>query len=170
MIPAGAGRPARPCYYLVRFLDCITTGGTVSVFEIDTSTEFGERVTRHLEDDRIVWLTTVDANARPNPSPVWFLWDGETVLIYSQPNTTKIRAIEANRRVTLNFNSNDNGGDVVILSGDAWVDAEAPPASEIPAYIEKYTAGLQGISMTPNDFAEAYSVAIRFRPTSLRGH
>ena len=27
--------------------------------EIDTSTDFGARVARHLEDDQVVWLATV---------------------------------------------------------------------------------------------------------------
>ena len=29
--------------------------------EIDTSTDFGARAARHLEDDLVVWLTTVGA-------------------------------------------------------------------------------------------------------------
>jgi PPOX class probable F420-dependent enzyme len=140
------------------------------MIEIDTSTEFGERVTRHLEDDVIVWLTTVGANTTPQPSPVWFLWDGDTVLIYSQPNTPKLRGIEANPRVSLNFNCTEIGGDVVILLGDAWIDREAPAANTVPAYVEKYTERMQGISMTPEQFAQAYSVPVRVSPTSLRGH
>jgi PPOX class probable F420-dependent enzyme len=138
--------------------------------EIDTTTDFGERVTRHLEDDVIVWLTTVGANATPQPSPVWFLWDGDTVLIYSQPNTPKLRSITANPRVSLNFNCTESGGDVVILLGDAWVDQDAPAANTLPAYVEKYAAGIESIGMTAEGFAEAYSVPVRVRPTSLRGH
>lgn len=137
---------------------------------IDTSTEFGERVTRHLEDDRIVWLSTAGSDGTPQPSPVWFLWDGDSVLIFSQPATPKVRNIEANARVSLHFNSNENGGDVVILIGDAQVDAETPAASALPAYVEKYIDGMNGISMSPEEFAAAYSVPVRVRPTSLRGH
>ena len=51
----------------------------------DTTTDFGRRVERRLRDEYLVWLTTVRADGLPQPSPVWFLWDGETVLIYSQP-------------------------------------------------------------------------------------
>jgi PPOX class probable F420-dependent enzyme len=138
--------------------------------DIDTSTEFGERVTRHLEDDRIVWLSTVGADSTPQPSPVWFLWDGDTVLIYSQPDTPKLRNIQTNPRVSLNFNSNANGGDVVVVNGDAWIDLDAPAANTVPEYVEKYADGLRGISMTAEDFTQAYSVPVRVRPTSLRGH
>jgi PPOX class probable F420-dependent enzyme len=138
--------------------------------EIDTSTEFGERVIRHLEDDRIIWLTTVGPDSTPQPSPVWFLWDGDAVLIFSQPNTPKLRNTRANPRVSLGFNSNANGGDVVIFNGDASIDLDAPAAKDTPAYIEKYTPGLRGISMTPEEFTAAYSVPVRVRPTALRGH
>jgi PPOX class probable F420-dependent enzyme len=137
---------------------------------IDTATEFGARVARHLEDDRVVWLTTVGPDQTPQPSPVWFLWDGDSVLIYSQPGTPKLRNIGADPRVSLNFNCDAYGGDVIILTGSATADGSAPPASAVPAYIEKYTEGMQSISMTPDGFAQAYSVPIRVTLTSLRGH
>ncbi|MBA3451126.1 MAG: TIGR03667 family PPOX class F420-dependent oxidoreductase [Chloroflexia bacterium] len=138
--------------------------------EIDTSTDFGARVAGHLADDLVVWLATVGPDETPQPSPVWFLWDGETVLIYSQPGTPKVRNIERNGRVSLHFNSDEHGNDVVVITGDARIDAEAPPANSVPAYTEKYADGMQSIGMTPDDFTRAYSVAVRIRPTSLRGH
>jgi len=138
--------------------------------EIDTSTEFGARVEQRLADERIIWLVTTDRDGAPQPSPVWFIWDGELALIYSQPNTPKLRNIEVNPRVSLHFNSDEYGGDVVILSAEAAVDPDAPPAYDVPAYIEKYADGLKSISMTPESFAAAYSVPVRLRPTGLRGH
>ena len=48
--------------------------------QIDTTTEFGERTVRRLEKELIGWLTTVDASGGPQPSPIWFVWDGETEL------------------------------------------------------------------------------------------
>ena len=138
--------------------------------EIDTSTDYGARVTRHLEDDRIIWLTTVGPDGTPQPSPVWFLWDGEVALIYSQPTAPKLRNIGRHPQVSLNFNCTPSGGDVVILAGDSWIDTEAPPASEMPAYVEKYMQGLREIGLTPDAFAQSYSVALRVRPTALRGH
>ena len=75
--------------------------------EIDTSTEFGARVEQRLADERIIWLVTTDREGAPQPSPVWFIWDGESALMYSQPNTPKLRNIEANPRVSLHFNSDE---------------------------------------------------------------
>jgi PPOX class probable F420-dependent enzyme len=138
--------------------------------EIDTTTDFGARVARHLAEDMVVWLTTVGPDLTPQPSPVWFHWDGETALIFSQPGTPKLRNIEMHPRVSLNFRGDATGGDIVILTGDAWIDFDAAPASAQPNYIEKYTGELAGIGMTPDAFAQAYSVPVRVRPTWLRGH
>ena len=57
-----------------------------------------------------------------------------------------------------------------ILTGDASVETGVAPANANSAYVDKYTDGIQGIGMTPDAFAQAFSVPIRVRPTSLRGH
>ena len=138
--------------------------------QIDTSNEFGARVARRLADEPIGWLTTVSADGAPQPSPIWFLWDGETALIYSQPNTPKLRHIAANPRVSLSLDGDGRGGDIVILTGEARVDAATPPADQIPTYLTKYAEGIQRIGLTPERFAQAYSVPIRLTPAKLRGH
>ncbi len=138
--------------------------------KIDTTTDFGRRVERRLREETVAWLTTVGADGTPQPSPIWFLWDGETILIYSQPNTPKLRNIERNPRVALNLDGDGRGGDIVILTGEARVDPNAPPARDHPEYLEKYRQGLERIGMTPEQFTASYSVPIRMTPTRLRGH
>ncbi|MGE3913750.1 MAG: TIGR03667 family PPOX class F420-dependent oxidoreductase [Chloroflexota bacterium] len=138
--------------------------------QIDTSTEFGQRSVRRLTDETIGWLTTVDANGTPQPSPIWFLWDGETAIIYSQPNTPKLRNIAANPRVSLHLDGNGTGGDIIILTGEARIDEAAPPSSDLPAYQAKYLKPItDGLKMTAESFAATYSVPIRFTPAKLRG-
>ncbi len=137
--------------------------------QIDTTSEFGARVARRLEDEQVVWLTTVGADGTPQPSPVWFLWDGETVLIYSQPNTPKVRNVARNPRVSLAFNATFHGGDVVVLTGDARIDDGAPAAHAIPEYVAKYAEGLTSLGMSAEAFATEYATPIRVRPKKLRG-
>ena len=137
---------------------------------IDTSTEFGARVERRLREETIGWQTMVGADGTPQPSPVWFLWDGETVLVYSRPGTPKLRNIEGNPRVSLNLHADGRGGDIVVLTGEARIDGAAPPADAVPAYLAKYREAMGRIGMTPEAFAAAYSVPIRMTPTRLRGH
>lgn len=137
---------------------------------IDTTTEFGQRVTRRLAEERIAWLTTVDSQGIPQPRPVWFLWDGATVLIYSQPGTQKLKHITARPEVSLHLDGDGRGGDIVVFTGRAEIDPAAPPADQVPAYVAKYEAGFARIGMTASQFAASYSVALRVTPLKLRGH
>ncbi|MCC6178117.1 MAG: TIGR03667 family PPOX class F420-dependent oxidoreductase [Chloroflexi bacterium] len=138
--------------------------------QIDTSTEFGARVARRLATEKVAWLTTVGLDGTPQPSPVWFLWDGEHILIFSQENMPKLRNIAANPRVSFTFDGDTRGGDVIVLTGTAAVAADAPPANEIPAYLEKYGQAIVGLGLRDEQFARGYSVPIRVTPTKLRGH
>ena len=132
---------------------------------LDTTTEAGGRAERRLHDEGIAWLTTVRPDGQPQSVPVWFWWDGETFLIYSQPGRQKLRNIRNNPRVGLNLNSNAYGGDVVRVEGTARIVEDAPPANEIGEYVEKYRDNMARIGFDPDGFARAYSVAIRVEPT-----
>ena len=70
---------------------------------IDLSTDFGKHVDRRLQEEWIIWLTTVGEDGTPHPRPVWFLWDGETFLIYSRPDTHKLDHIARRPRVALSL-------------------------------------------------------------------
>jgi PPOX class probable F420-dependent enzyme len=132
---------------------------------LDTTTEAGIRAERRLCEEEIAWLTTVRADGQPQSVPVWFLWAEETFLIYSQPDRQKPRNISRNPRVDLNLNSNAHGGDVVRVEGTATIVENAPPATEIPEYVEKYRAAIARIGFDLEGFARAYSVALRVMPT-----
>ena len=137
---------------------------------LDTSTEFGRRADRRLREDRLAWLTTVDGAGTPQPIPVWFLWDGgESVLIYSKPDTPKLRAIGSRPGVSLNLDGDGNGGDIVVVLGEAAV-SDDPPAHELPDYVEKYRPLIERNGWTPERFAADYSVPIRITLRRVRGH
>jgi PPOX class probable F420-dependent enzyme len=131
----------------------------------DTTTEAGGRAERRLREEEIAWLTTVRSDGQPQSVPVWFFWDGEKFLVYSQPGRQKLRNIERNPRVDLNLNSNAQGGDVVRVEGTAEIVEDAPPATEVPEYVEKYRDSIARIGFDPEGFARAFSVAIRVTPT-----
>ncbi len=138
--------------------------------QLDTSTEFGARVARRLRDEELIWLTTVAPAGTPQPSPVWFLAQCDTLLIFSQPNTPKLRNIGRNPRVALNFHANATGGDVVVFTGEATIKPALPPAAEINAYVEKYREGIRRIGLTPESMLATYSAPIRIRLERVRGH
>ncbi len=137
---------------------------------IDLSTTFGQAVHQHLETQYSVWLTTVDSNLAPQPRPVWFIWQNDSVLIFSKPNARKVAHIEKNSKVALNFNTDETGDQhVIVITGEASFDMNCPPAHEVPAYLEKYKSGIIALDMTPEQFSQEYSRAIRIKPTNVRG-
>jgi len=139
------------------------------MFQIDETTTHGQRAMQRMETERVVWLTTVRKDGTPQPVPVWFIWTGEQFLIFSQPESLKLKNIERNPRVSLNFNSDENGDDVMIFFGEAILDRSGPPANEVKEYIDKYRDSIRSLDMTPESFAESYSVPIRVKPDYLHG-
>jgi PPOX class probable F420-dependent enzyme len=129
----------------------------------DTTTEAGKRAESRLKEEKIAWMTTVRSDGQPQTVPVWFLWD-DGFLIYSQPNRQKLKNIVRNPHVGLNLNSNQRGGDVVRLEGTARIDEDAPPASEVAPYVEKYRESIARIGFDAEGFARAYSVPVRITP------
>jgi len=138
---------------------------------VDDSTEFGARAARRLREEKLGWLTTVRSDGTPVPVPVWFLWDGDgSFLIYSRPDTAKLRNIARNPHVSLSLDGDGQGGDIVVVLGEARVDQGGPPADRVPEYLEKYMWGLEKNGWTPAAFAADYSVPVRVTGLGLRGH
>ena len=138
-------------------------------FELDPTTPFGQRADRRLREDLVAWLTTASADGTPQPVPVWFLWGGErSFLLYSKAGTAKLRNVAARPRVSLHLDGNGDGGDIVVVLGDAAL-VDEPPADQNAAYIQKYAALIERNGWTPASFASDYSVALRITATTLRG-
>lgn len=136
---------------------------------IDLTTEFGTRVAQRLHEEEVIWLTTVGADGTPQPSPVWFIWEDGELLVYSQPNKPKVANVRRQPRVALNFNTDPQGDSVMVLLGEARLDADAPPIERHDAYLAKYREGIARLESDPASFAQTYTAAIRIRPTKLRG-
>jgi PPOX class probable F420-dependent enzyme len=136
---------------------------------IDESTPFGDRTAAHLRDDVVVWFTTVSAAGTPQPSPVWFLWDGDREVLVFSRDSPRTANIAGNPRVSLNFRGDRLGGDIVVLTGEARIDPASPPAHEVAGYATKYAEHIAGLRMTAREFAAEYHVPIRIRLTRLRG-
>jgi PPOX class probable F420-dependent enzyme len=137
---------------------------------VDESTEFGARVAAHLREEIVVWMTVVTRSGGPLPMPVWFLWEGgESVRMFSRDGA-RVRNLEANPLVSLNFAGDGRGGDIVVLSGRATIDRDGPTADRVGGYVQKYADHIERIGHTPESFGADYSVPVRIELTKLRGH
>jgi PPOX class probable F420-dependent enzyme len=137
----------------------------------DESTDFGRRVRERLRDGLVIWLTTVGADGTPQPNPVGFLWDGaDSVLIYNRTEAHRLTHVRKRPRVSLNLDGDGQGGDIVVLTGDAEIVGDHPLATDNPEWLAKYTEAAKQVFDDVDRFAREYPVAMRVRITKVRGY
>jgi len=124
-------------------------------------------VEQRLREEAIIWFTTVRADGCPHTVPVWFLWDGETFLIFSQPGNLKMRNVQRNPHITLALDGTKQGGDVVTVEGEAELLSEPSRTMTVPAYGEKYASLIKTMGADPERLVEDYSQPIRIKPTKF---
>ncbi len=115
-----------------------------------------------------VWFATVRADGMPQPTPVWFIREGDTFLIYTIPGSQKVINLEANAKVALSW-ANKDAGDYCVIMGEAQIETAAPPANQHPLYFAKYRESIGDIGMTPELFIARFSLPIRVTPIHVRG-
>ena len=122
----------------------------------------------HLADDLVGWLTTLAPDGRVQSSAISFLWDGATILLYSKPNTPKLRNIAARPQVSFTLNSDRYADHVLIVEGVAAVDETAAPSDVHEAYAAKCREPLAHYEMDEAQAARDFSVAVRITPIRIR--
>lgn len=138
---------------------------------LDFTSDHGTMALKHLENDIVIWLTTVTPGGMPQPNPVWFVWDkdSKSVIVWVQPGSARIRNFESNRQVSLHFATDELASHMTVLTGLAEIDEELGSLADHPPHLEKYAERWQNMDMPIEVAARDYSVPIRIRPTKLRG-
>ena len=132
---------------------------------MDTTTLAAARIRRFLEQEPVVWLSTVRPDGAPHLVPIWFWWDGE-----AHP-----RLLEAGRpegpqpaRPTRGRCSPSATPRTTSTSGLIEGRAELldRPTSEVlpPAHLAKYASQLAAIGLTADEYAATYSQVVRIVP------
>ena len=84
-----------------------------------------------IETSEFIWFTTVREDGMPQPTPVWFVRDGDSFVTYSMPNAYKVKNIRANPKVSLGL-ANADAGNYFVLQGEAVIDESIPPPRRCP--------------------------------------
>jgi len=135
---------------------------------IDLSSDFGVHIEKRLHDEGVIWLTTVASDGTPQPNPVWFLWDGDSFLIYTKPEASKLKNIERNPKVSLNLEgATSYGGDVVVFNGTAIIEDHAPKPD--PGYLSKYKKATEDLGRDFSEVYREYCITLRIQPSKVRG-
>lgn len=134
---------------------------TVVVMSIELSQEVSSR----LESDHYGWLTTVAKSGQPVPRLIWFYFDGCDLIVYSMPGAAKVAHIKARPQVSLNLDSDGNGGGIIVVGGTAAVDATDVDCREDAPYWTKYREMSDQFGLT--DSMGSYSTRLRITPTKV---
>jgi PPOX class probable F420-dependent enzyme len=129
------------------------------------SVELTQEVSSRLSSDHYCWLTTVAKSGQPVPRLVWFYYDGADLTVYSMPQAAKVAHIKAHPQVSLNLDSDGNGGGIIVVGGTATVDATDVDCREDAPYWAKYEelAARFGLS----EAMATYSTRMRITPSRV---
>lgn len=130
------------------------------------------RIVERLQHEEYAYFITVRPDGRPHAVPVCFLWEDNSILIFSIPESIKVRNLRQNPHVALALDSfGDNDYFSVIVEGRAELVDEPGLDMTYPAYAVKHAAlseRLFGTSTPPVQFIRTYAQVIRLTPTRIR--
>lgn len=122
------------------------------------------RLDRFLTSEPVVWLSTVRPDGAPHLVPIWFTWDGTSLLVFSKPGAQKVRNLRANPVAMLALGEPEDDFDVALA--EARVELSDAPATELPeAHLVKYADRMAALGLSPEAFIATYSQVLRITPT-----
>lgn len=127
--------------------------------------ELTQEVSNRLRTDHYGWLTTVAKSGQPVPRLIWFYFDGADLFVYTMPKAAKVAHIKAHPQVSLNLDSDGNGGGIVVIGGTASVDATGVDCRDDEPYWAKYQQDSDTFGLT--DSMGSYSTRLRINPTKV---
>ena len=131
---------------------------------METTSLAATRIRRFLEQEPVVWLSTVRPDGAPHLVPIWFWWDGETLLVFSKPQAQKVRNLRERPSVMLALGDAEDDFDVGMLEGTAEL-LDQPTSELLPdGHLVKYARQLAAIGLTAEAYAATYSQVLRIRP------
>jgi PPOX class probable F420-dependent enzyme len=131
------------------------------------SIEFTQGVLSRLESDNFGWLTTVAKSGQPVPRLVWFYFDGTRLTVYSMPQAAKVAHIKAHPEVSLNLDSDGNGGGVIAVGGTAAIDAADVNCRDDAPYWAKYGEAAKELESAEGISMDAFSTRLTITPTKV---
>ena len=128
------------------------------------------RLDRFLSREPVVWMSTVRPDGAPHLVPIWFTWDGNSLLVFSKPGAQKVRNLRANPVAMLALGEPEDDFDVALA--EATVRLLDEPAHELPAaHLAKYGERMAALGLSPDEFLATYSQVMVITPSrSLPWH
>jgi PPOX class probable F420-dependent enzyme len=85
---------------------------------------FDERVRSLLSQPLIVRLTTIRPDGYPHTVPVWFMLDGEALIVFSLRDNRKVKNALANPKGCISIGGDPVGTPCYLIDGELLVEAD----------------------------------------------
>jgi PPOX class probable F420-dependent enzyme len=123
------------------------------------------RVETPLTHEPVIWLSTVRPDGRPHLIPIWFWWDGGSLLFASKPDACKVANLRANTACMLAVGDPMADLDVALI--EARVELASISTGDLLAsgLLAKYADKMAAIGLSPATFADTYRQVVRLVPT-----
>lgn len=122
-----------------------------------------------LERDAVVWLSSIRPDGGPHLVPLWFVWDGVSILVFSKPHAQKVRNLRADPRVMVAVGEPGDEFDVELIEAIAEL-AQVPTRRVLPeAFACKYADLAARAGITFDRFVAVYSQPIWIHPSRWLG-
>jgi PPOX class probable F420-dependent enzyme len=121
-----------------------------------------------MDREIIGFLTAVDPSGQPQTSPVWYIRDGDRLVVYNRPTARRLESIARNPWVAFNLRGDLRAEGAVTMEGIATVDPTLPPAKDFPGHEEKYAGEIERLGWTPASFSADYRIGLRVTVTRVR--
>lgn len=109
-----------------------------------------------LDEPLIGHLATIGPDGRPQVNPVWYLWDGEHLLISMQAVTRKYQNLVANPAMAISIVDPTNPGRYLEIRGDA---------TTFERFLTLEFANQLAVKYTGSEFPESMNGQERFKVT-----
>jgi PPOX class probable F420-dependent enzyme len=120
-----------------------------------------------LDQELILWLTTVRPNGQPQTLPVWFVIDGPDLLVWSQEGA-RTKNLAGNPLVSAHVNDNGTGGNILSIEGEAAIEPGLGLPSQHAPYVKRYQRRMDKSRWSWDWFDSVYKVPIRISPRKVR--
>ena len=129
-----------------------------------------EDIENFLKEPHIANLATVRPDGSPHVAPVWFLYDGEQVIVMAEKSAVKVRNMQREPRIMLSIATDQTPYQYVLVSGKATITFDDEDETELLRTISvQYMGEVEGLEYAEKTGKELDFCIIRLRPEKLIG-
>lgn len=88
------------------------------------NTMFDDRARALLQEPFIVRVTTMTPADYPHTVPVWFILDGETLVVFTERSTQKVRNVLTNPKGNIAIGGDPVGSPCYLIEGDFTIEED----------------------------------------------